>query len=166
MKLSLTANLVLNSVCPVLSFPERFQPITAAAVCAVARYVLETGAFNARSQYFIPLFNRIRRGDEASNWGGATQAQQGMTFRITLIFPFNFVPMVTGPFSKCENRSGSQIECQVRTWAVLSKRFSLPVLTRTGLKTAIGFQPTSENHPPLVQTSLVHVSVNSCIYGL
>ncbi len=91
MKLSLTANLVLNSVCPVLSFPERFQPITA-AVCAVAINVLEPGAFNAKSQYFILLFNKIPRGDEASKGAGATQAQQGMTFRITLIFPFNFLP--------------------------------------------------------------------------
>jgi hypothetical protein len=89
MKLSLTANLVLNSVCPVLSFPERFQPITA-AMCAGAITVVEPGAFNAKSEYFKLLFDKIPKGDEASN-GGATQAQQGMTFRITLIFPFNFL---------------------------------------------------------------------------
>jgi hypothetical protein len=60
MKLSLAANLVLNRVCPVLPFPERFQPITAAAaMCTVAINDLESGAFSAESQYFIPLFNRI-----------------------------------------------------------------------------------------------------------
>jgi hypothetical protein len=32
MKLSLEANLVLTWVCPVLSFPELLQPITAAAM--------------------------------------------------------------------------------------------------------------------------------------
>jgi hypothetical protein len=36
MKLSLAAKLVLNVVCPVLSFPERLQPITVAAMCTVA----------------------------------------------------------------------------------------------------------------------------------
>jgi hypothetical protein len=40
-------------------FSERFQPITAAALCTVAINVLEPGAFNAESQYFIPLFNKI-----------------------------------------------------------------------------------------------------------
>ncbi len=59
MKLSLAANLVLNWVCPVLSFPERFQPITAAAMCTVAINVLKPGAFNPESEYFIPLFNKI-----------------------------------------------------------------------------------------------------------
>jgi hypothetical protein len=33
---------------------ERLQPITAAATCTVAMNVLEPGAFNAESQYFIP----------------------------------------------------------------------------------------------------------------
>jgi hypothetical protein len=36
-KLSLAANLVLNWVFHVLSFPERFQPITVTAMCTVAR---------------------------------------------------------------------------------------------------------------------------------
>jgi hypothetical protein len=67
---------MLNSVCPVLSFPERFQPIAAAAMCSVAINVLEPGAFNPESYYFIPLFNKISwlcrqqpGGDEASNEG-------------------------------------------------------------------------------------------------
>ncbi len=43
-----------------LSFPQRFQPITAAAMCTtVAINVLEPRAFNAESQYFIPLLNKI-----------------------------------------------------------------------------------------------------------
>jgi len=40
-------------------FPERFQPITAAAMCTIPINVLEPGAYNAESQYFIPLFNKI-----------------------------------------------------------------------------------------------------------
>jgi hypothetical protein len=75
MKLSLAANLMLNWVCAVLSFPERFQPITS-AMCTVAINVLESGAINPESQYFIPLFNKISwlcgqqpGGDEASNEG-------------------------------------------------------------------------------------------------
>jgi hypothetical protein len=58
-KLSLAANLVPNSVCPVLSFPERFEPITAAAMCTVAINVLKPGAFNPESEYFVHLFNKI-----------------------------------------------------------------------------------------------------------
>ncbi len=56
MKLSLAANLVLNWVCPVLSFPERLQPITAATMCTVT---ITLHAFNPESQYFILLFNKI-----------------------------------------------------------------------------------------------------------
>jgi len=89
MKLSLAAKLVLNWVCPVLSFPERLQPITAAAMCTVTVNVLEPGAFNPEFQYFIPSFNKISwlrwqqpGGDEASN-EGTTQAQQVMTLGIT-----------------------------------------------------------------------------------
>jgi len=39
-KIQFKSNLVLNSVCPVLSFLERFQPITA-TMCAVAIIVLD-----------------------------------------------------------------------------------------------------------------------------
>ncbi len=67
MKLSLAANLMLNWVCSVLSFPERFQPITTAAMCTIAINLLEPGAFNAESQYFIPLFNKFH--DFADNTG-------------------------------------------------------------------------------------------------
>jgi hypothetical protein len=49
-------------------------------MCTVAINVLEPVAFNAESQYFIPLFNKISslcgqhpRGDEASNVGGGVQ---------------------------------------------------------------------------------------------
>jgi hypothetical protein len=55
MKLSLAANLVLNWVCPVLSFPERLQPITAAPMCTVTINVLALRAVNPESQYFIPF---------------------------------------------------------------------------------------------------------------
>jgi hypothetical protein len=97
MKLSLAANLVLNWVCHVLSFPEGFEPMTAAAMYTVAINVLARGAFNAESQYFIPLFNNISwlcgphpRGDEASN-GGCNSGPTGPhDFQITLIFTFYF----------------------------------------------------------------------------
>jgi len=76
MKLSLAANLVVNWVCRVLSFPECIQPITAAALCTVAINVLVPRAFNPESQYFIPWFNKVSwlcrqrpRGDEESNEG-------------------------------------------------------------------------------------------------
>jgi hypothetical protein len=65
-------------------------------MCTVAINVLEPGAFNADSQYFIPLFNKFH--DFAANsqegmkhqMGGASQPQQGMTFWITLIFTFYY----------------------------------------------------------------------------
>jgi hypothetical protein len=77
-------------------------------MCTATINVLELGAFIAESQYFIPLFNH----DFADNsqkgmkhqMGGATQAQQGMTFWITVIFSFLLFTMRT-----------NQILCQVRT---------------------------------------------------
>jgi len=149
MKLSWAANLVLKWVCPVLSFPERFQPITAAAMCTVALKVLEPGTFNAESQYFIPLFNRISwlcrqhlRGYETSN-GGATQVQQVMTFQITLILTFYCLPWERDPSENVrtdpilrlmpsENLAGSHLD------------FSL--------KTGADFQPVGENGPTLVKS--------------
>jgi hypothetical protein len=64
-------------------------------MCIVALNVLVPHAFNPESQYFIPLFNKISLlcrqqpgGDEASNVG-ATQAQEGATLRVILLyFPF------------------------------------------------------------------------------
>jgi hypothetical protein len=104
-------------------------------MCTVAINVFEPGAFNAKSQYFIPLFNRISwlcgqhpRGDEASS-GGANSGPTGHDFPDNSNVYLTFSTMRTGPFSKCENRSGSQIGCQVRTWAVLTRRISTPVRT-------------------------------------
>jgi hypothetical protein len=54
--------------------------------------------------------------------------------------------MRIGPFSKYEQQSGSQIECQVRTRVILAERFSL----RTVLKTDAGFQSASEKSSTLV----------------
>ncbi len=42
---------------------------------------------------------------------------------------FLFFTMRTGPFSKCENRSDSQMGYQVRTWTVLTGRISPPERT-------------------------------------
>jgi hypothetical protein len=56
-------------------------------MCTVAIYVLDPGAFNSESQYFIPLFNRISwlcvqhpTGDEASN-GGCNSCPTGHDFQ-------------------------------------------------------------------------------------
>jgi hypothetical protein len=48
-------------------------------MCAVVINVLEPGAFNAKSQYFIPLFNKIPRWDEALN-GGVHSGPTGHDF--------------------------------------------------------------------------------------
>jgi hypothetical protein len=56
-KLSLAANLMLNWVCAVLSFPQRFQPSTAPAMFIVPINVFAPRAFNPEFQYFIPLFH-------------------------------------------------------------------------------------------------------------
>jgi hypothetical protein len=76
MKLKLATNLVLNWVCPVLSFPESLQPIITTAMCTELINVLEPSALNAKSQYFIAIFNKISwfcgqqpGGDEAANEG-------------------------------------------------------------------------------------------------
>jgi hypothetical protein len=112
----------LSLPCPFFSFPERFQPITAAVMCTVTINVLEPGAFNAEFQYFIPLFNthfitlRITaRGDEASQMAGETQAQTGHEFPDNSNICFLFFTMRTEPFSEYENRSGSHIARHVRT---------------------------------------------------
>jgi len=69
-------------------------------MCTVAIYVLEPGAFNSGSQYFIPLFNRISwlcvqhpTGDEASNGGGVL----GMTLKITLIYIYILLQLESDP---------------------------------------------------------------------
>ncbi len=67
-------------------------------MCTAAINVLEPGAFSVESQYFIPYL--IKFHDFADNsqegmkhqMGSATQAQQGMTFWITVIFAFYFSP--------------------------------------------------------------------------
>jgi len=90
----------LSLPCP--CFTERIQPITAAAAMfAVAVNVLKPRACNPESQYFIPLFNKISwlcaqepGADEASN-EGCTQAQQGMTLRITLVLSSCFETLST-----------------------------------------------------------------------
>jgi hypothetical protein len=76
MKLNLVTILVLNWVCPILSFPKCFQSITNANTCTLAINVFELGPFNPKFQYFTPLFNKISwfcrqqpRKDEASNEG-------------------------------------------------------------------------------------------------
>jgi hypothetical protein len=122
MKLSLAANLVLKWVCPVLSFLERFQPIAAAAMCRVAINVLEPGAFNAGSQYFIPLLNRFAHNIQEGmkhQMGWCNSAPTGHDFLDNANIWFLFFTMRIGPFSNCQNRFGSQIGCQVKTWAVL-----------------------------------------------
>jgi hypothetical protein len=53
MKVNLAANLVLNQVCTVPSFPERLQPIIVVAMCTVIINVLEPGAFNPESHTLI-----------------------------------------------------------------------------------------------------------------
>jgi hypothetical protein len=60
MKLSLAPKFGAKLSSPALFFfPELLQPHTVAAISTVAINVLERCAFNAESQYFIPLFNKI-----------------------------------------------------------------------------------------------------------
>jgi len=125
-------------------------------MCTVAINVLEPGAFNSESQYFIPLLNRISwlcvqhpTGDEASN-GGCNSDPIGHDFQDNSIIYIFFITMRIGPFSKCEIRFGFQIGCQVRTWAVFPIRFArwLSYLVLTGRFSADGWEPpnTGFNH--------------------
>jgi len=92
-KLSLATNLVLNWVCLVLSFRERFQPITAAAMCTLTIHVLEPGAFNLSISYpYLIKFHYFANNSQEGikhQMRGATQAQQGMTLGITLLCVLN-----------------------------------------------------------------------------
>jgi hypothetical protein len=85
--------------------------------------------------------------------GGCNSGPTGHDFPHNSIIYFLFSTMRTGPFSRCENLSGSH-------WTVFTSnenlqfnshggshfRFSL----RTGLKTHAGFQQVGENRPTLV----------------
>jgi len=51
---------------------------------------------------------------------GCNSGPTGHRFLDNSIIHFLSFIVRTGPFSKCENRSDSQIGCQVRTWAVLT----------------------------------------------
>ncbi len=53
MKLSLTANLVLNEVCFVLSFLERFQLIIVVTMCTINDF--KPSAFNLEFQYLVEV---------------------------------------------------------------------------------------------------------------
>jgi hypothetical protein len=63
--------------------------------------VLKPRAFNPESQYFIPLFNKIswlcgqQPGEDEASHEGSTQAQQGMTLRITLVLSSCFQTVST-----------------------------------------------------------------------
>jgi hypothetical protein len=78
MKFSLTANLVLNWVCPILSFPECFQLTIVATMCTIAINVFEHGAFNVEFQFLYPYLIKfhdfVDNSQEGINikWGGAT----------------------------------------------------------------------------------------------
>jgi len=64
-------------------------------------------SFSISYPYLIFFFDFGYNGQEGMKhqMGDATQAQQGMTFQITVIFMFYFFTMKTDPFPKCENRS-------------------------------------------------------------
>jgi len=107
-------------------------------MCTVAINVLEPRAFNAESQYFIPLFNKISwlcgqqsGGDQEGmkhQMGGASQAQQGMTFHNSLVFTFYFSPWEPDPSQNV--RTGVVLRLSA-TWEPsfrFSWRFSYPVL--------------------------------------
>ncbi len=123
MKLSLRTNLVLNW--PVLSFPERFQPI-AAAMCTVTINVLELMHLMLTPSisylYSIEFYDFADTIQERMKHqiGGCNSGPTGHDFVDNSIIHFLSFIVRTGPFSKCENRSDSQIGCQVRTWAVLT----------------------------------------------
>jgi len=135
-------------------------------MCTVAINVLEPGAFNSESQYFIPLFNRSSwlcvqhpTGNEASN-GGCNSGPIAHDFQDNSNIYFIFITMRIGSFSKCEIRFGFHIGCQVRTWAVFPYLFSLTwepsirfslwlsYLVLTGRFSADGWEPpnTGLNH--------------------
>jgi hypothetical protein len=124
MNLSLGTNLVLNW--PVLSFPERFQPIAAAAMCTVIINVLEVMhlmvSLSISDLYLIEFHDFADSIQERMKHqiGGCNSGPTGHDFLDNSNIYFLFFIVRTGPFSKCENRSDSQIGCQARTWAVLT----------------------------------------------
>jgi hypothetical protein len=63
--------------------------------------------------YLIKFHDFESGGDEASN-GGCNSGPIGHDFPHNSTIYFLFFTMRTGPFPKCEDRSSSQIECQVR----------------------------------------------------
>jgi len=145
----------------------------------VAINILEPGAFNSESQYFIPLFNRISwlfvqhpTGNEASN-GGCNSGPIGHDFQDNSNIYLFVITMRIGSFSRCEIRFGFHIGCQVRTWAVFPIQLSLAweperfsqssSLSRENLQSGshdgcriwfslAGYQLMGENHPTLVWT--------------
>jgi len=63
---------------------------------------------------FHDFADKHPRGDEASS-EGCNSGPTGHDFPDNSNIYLIIFTMRTGPFSKCENRSGSQIGCQVRT---------------------------------------------------
>jgi hypothetical protein len=114
-------------------FPDRFQPITAAAMCTVAINFLELLMLNLSISYpyfikFHDFADNSQEGMKHQMWGAGCNSDSvptGPDFPDNSNIYFLFFTMRTGPFSKCENRSGSQIGCQVRAWAVVTSSDNL-----------------------------------------
>jgi hypothetical protein len=147
-------------------------------MCIIAINVFEPDAFNVESQYFIPLFNRISwlcgqhpKGYETSN-GRCNLDPTWHDFPNNSNIYFLFVTMRTWPFSKCENQFDSQIGCQVKTWVIFTRWFSLLMRTFNLVLMIIvisnspclvfidnpaenyaSFLPMDENRPTLVLTT-------------
>jgi len=79
-------SLVLNWICPIFSFLERFQPI-ATITCTIAIYVLKPGAFNAISiflySYLIKFHDFVDHIQEGMKhqMGDATQLNKAWLSR-------------------------------------------------------------------------------------
>jgi hypothetical protein len=69
---------------------------------------------------FHDFADNIQEGMKHQMWGaGCNSVPTGHDLPDNSNIYFLFFTMRTGPFSKCENRSGSQIGCQVRIDPVL-----------------------------------------------
>jgi hypothetical protein len=97
-----------------------------------------------QSQYFILLFDKILwlcQEGMKHQMGAATQAQQGMTFQITLIFTFYFLLWEPDPSQNVRTGSVFRVDAM---WQ--AGRFSPPVRTFTPVLMTVSHCPVLTEH--------------------
>jgi hypothetical protein len=102
--------------------------------------------------------NSQQKGMKKRQIGGCNSGPTGHDFphNSNIYFFYKKITMRTGSFSKCEHQSGSHIECQVRTCAVLTSNESLQSGSHDGSKRLFSLSGSHDGSKRLFSLSGSH----------